>query len=377
MSSDPSRSACVAPESIDELAEALRDTEADDARISIRGGGSKQGWGAAGRETSAVIDTTHLARVVEHAPGDLVLTVEAGARLADVQSAVGEHGQRLAVDPPEPGATIGGVIATAASGPLRLRYGPPRDQLIGITVLLADGTVAKSGGKVVKNVAGYDLGKLFTGSLGTLGVIASVTVKLQPVAPARRVVSVGAEDPGAVWSALVRTPATPAAAEWDGTHVHVLVEGAPAAADTMAAQIATAIATTTTDDALPDDFGARPWRAGEMAVKVTHRLSALDEVVAAIRRELPGARLSAHVGSGVVWAGWPAPDPAAAAGAVAALRAGSTSYGGSVVVVDAPIEIKRAVDVWGPVAATDLMHRVKDQFDPGHRLNPGRFVDGI
>jgi glycolate oxidase FAD binding subunit len=367
----------AAPESVAELADALRATDADGARVSIRGAGSKQGWGAVGSETTAVVDTTRLDRVLEHAVGDLVLTVEAGVRVDDLQAAVAEHGQRLALDPPEAGATIGGIVATAASGPLRFRYGPPRDQLIGISVVLADGTIAKSGGKVVKNVAGYDLGKLFTGSFGTLGVIATVTVKLQPRAPATRVVSVAADEPGSVWAALVRSPATPAAIEWDGTHVHAVVEGAPAAAVAMSAQIAEAVGTSTVAEALPTGFGARPWQAGDMAVKVTHRLSALGDVVEAVRRELPGARLSAHVGSGVVWAGWQAPSPGTARSAIDALRAVVVSYGGSAVVVDAPMEVKQVVDVWGPVAATDLMHRVKDQFDPGHRLNPGRFVDGI
>src|SRR5206468_5170099 len=116
--------------------------------------------------------------------GDLVITVEAGVALADVQRVVAKAGQWLALDPPEVGATVGGVVATAASGPRRLRYGTPRDLLIGITVVLADGTIAKSGGKVVKNVAGYDLGKLFTGSFGTLGVIAECTFRLHPRQPA-------------------------------------------------------------------------------------------------------------------------------------------------------------------------------------------------
>jgi glycolate oxidase FAD binding subunit len=364
----------AAPASIDDLVAAMRAAEADDARVSIRGGGSKQGWGAAGRETSVVIDTTRLVRVVEHAAGDLVLTVEAGARLDDVQKELAGHGQRIALDPPEPGATIGGVVATGASGPLRLRYGTPRDQLIGITVVLADGTVAKSGGKVVKNVAGYDLGKLFTGSFGTLGAIASVTLKLQPMPVARRVVSVPTDQPGVVWEAIAHSTAAPAAVEWDGNAVHVLVEGAPAAVESITSSLAALLGMATVTDALPPGFGARPWSGGELGVKVTHRLSALDAAVGVVRREMPGARLAAHVGSGVLWAGWRPPDAGSAQAAVTALRAASD---GGAVVVDAPLEIKTALDVWGPVAARDLMHRVKDQFDPDHRLNPGRFVDGI
>ncbi len=369
MSSD---AVTVTPESTADLADAMRAVEADDARVSIRGAGTKQGWGALSRETSVVIETTRLARVIEHATGDLVLTVEAGARLTDVQNAVAAHGQRLALDPPERDATIGGVVASAASGPWRLRYGTPRDQLIGITVVLADGTIAKSGGKVVKNVAGYDLGKLFTGSFGTLGAIASVTVKLQPIPPAMRIVSVAADEPGAVWAAVARSTAEPTAVEWDGRTVHVLVEGAHAAVEAIASTLAGSLGTTTITDTLPATFGARPWSPGEIGIKLTHRLSALDTAVAALRRELPGARLSAHVGSGVVWAGWPVADVASARAAVEALRTV-----GSTVVVDAPFEVKQAVDVWGPVAAVSLMRRIKDQFDPDHRLNPGRFVDGI
>jgi glycolate oxidase FAD binding subunit len=376
MSSD-GQTTIVAPESIAELAEALRATEADGARVSIRGAGSKQGWGAAGGETTVAIETTRLAGVVEHAIGDLVVTIHAGARLADVQSTLGEHGQRLALDPPEPGATIGGIVAAAASGPLRFRYGTPRDQVIGITVVLADGTIAKSGGKVVKNVAGYDLGKLFTGSFGTLGAIATLTLKLQPVPPARRVVSVPADDPGAVWGLVARSTAAPAAVEWDGTHVHVLVEAAAAAVDPIASSLAGRLGSASIADRVPAGWAARPWAPGDVGVKVTHRLSALDQVVAATRRELPGARLSAHVGSGVLWAGWRPSEPAATRSAVESLRAVASSYDGGVVVVDAPLEVKRALDVWGPVAAAGLMHRVKDRFDPGHRLNPGRFVDGI
>ncbi|HEX4655601.1 MAG TPA: FAD-binding oxidoreductase [Mycobacteriales bacterium] len=375
MSSDSAT--MVAPESVAELADVLRGTEADGATVSVRGGGTKQTWGGAGGDAQVVIGTGRLTRVVEHAAGDLVLTVEAGARLHDVQALLADHGQRVALDPPEAGATIGGIVSTAASGPLRFRYGTPRDQLIGMTVVLADGTIAKSGGKVVKNVAGYDLGKVLTGSFGTLGVIATVTLKLQPVAAARRVVSVPADDPGAVWAALARSTAAPSAVEWDGSAVHVLIEASSTAVDAIAAAAAATVGTTTVADEVPSGFGARPWGSGEVGVKVTHRLSSLDAVVAAVRAHMPGARLTAHVGSGVVWAGWPSTDPAAVKAAVDSLRVVVASYDGQVVVLDAPTEVKSVIDVWGPVAARSLMHRLKDQFDPGHRLNPGRFVDGI
>jgi glycolate oxidase FAD binding subunit len=373
MSSEPST---VAPSSVDDLTAAMRDTASSGAFVGIAGRGSKARWGGVARPVDVVVDTTRLAGVVEHTPGDLVASVRAGTALSQLQEELAPHNQWLALDPPEVGATIGGILATATSGPHRLRFGTPRDQLIGITVVLADGTLAKSGGKVVKNVAGYDLGKLFTGAYGTLGVIVSATFKLQPRPPDRRFVTVAAEKPGDVWAAVARTSAAPSAIEWDGSHVHVLVEAAPTAVDGIASTVAAATGTSAIADSV-DSFGARPWAPGQVAIKMTHRLSALDDAIAAARACLPGVQLSAHVGSGVVWCGWTPPGPADLAAGIDGLRAVAAVYDGTVVVVDAPDEVKMHVDLWGPVLAAPLMHRIKDQFDPEHRINPGRFVDGI
>jgi glycolate oxidase FAD binding subunit len=363
------------PVTVDALAEALREADQAEATVALAGAGSKAGWGGRGATPDRIVHTTGLTGVVEHARGDLVVTALAGTPLADVQEALAHTGQWLPLDPPEPSATLGGIVATAASGPHRFRFGTPRDLLIGVTVVLADGTVARSGGKVVKNVAGYDLGRLFSGSFGTLGVVASCTFKLQPVAPERRVVSVPADRPGAVATALARSTTTPVAAEWDGDHAHVLVESSPAAADAMAAELAADLGGAVADR-VPAGFGARPWREGDVALKLTHRLSALDAVVDTVRAAVPAARLSAHVGSGVVWAAVPA-DPESAADLVTTLRAQTAAYDGSVVVVDAPVEVKERVDVWGPVRGLDVMRRIKERFDPAGRLNAGRFVGGI
>lgn len=363
------------PATLDALAETLRATASDGQSVAIRGAGSKATWGGAGRRTDIELDVTGLRGIVEHARGDLVVTAWAGTSLLELQQELAGSGQWLPLDPPEPTATLGGIVATAASGPHRYRFGTPRDLLLGVTVVLADGAVAKSGGKVVKNVAGYDLGRLFTGSYGTLGVVASCTVKLHPVAPARRVVTVDTDRPGDVATVLARSTTTPVAAEWDGTRAHVVVESSPAAADAMATSLATDLGGDI-GEALPADFGFRPWSDGDVALKVTHRLSTLDGVADTIRRLAPGARLSAHVGSGVVWAGLSA-DPTTAAGLVDSLRAETTSYGGAVVVVDAPVEVKQGLDVWGPAQGLDVMRRLKERFDPAGRLNPGRFVGGI
>ena len=169
----------AAPASTGEAAAVLRAAAALGLTVVARGSGSKLDWGATPASCDLFVDTLRLNQVLEHAAGDLVVSVQAGILLGDLAKVVSAAGQRLALDPPD-GGTIGGVIATQAAGPLRFRYGAPRDLLIGITVVRADGRIARSGGKVVKNVAGYDLGKLFAGSYGTLGLITEATFRLHP-----------------------------------------------------------------------------------------------------------------------------------------------------------------------------------------------------
>jgi len=347
------------PATIDELAAALRDTAP--SSVAIRGGGSKRGWGGVAAPADVEVSTAGLDRIVEHAEGDFVVTVQAGARLADVQREVGAKGQWLALDPPEADATIGGVVSTAASGPRRLRFGTPRDLLIGVTVVLADGTVARSGGKVVKNVAGYDLGKLFCGAYGTLGVVAQCTFRLHPRPRAVRCVSVAVDDPGDVVRSLRRSAFRPSAIEYDGTRLSVLVEAFESAADAQAEQIR-ALVGGEVSAGVPDGFGERPWRSGEVGLKATFRVGALSDVLALARP----LRLSTHAASGVMWLGGDV-DPAALGG----LRAGVAAYDGTVVVVTAPDDVKRELDVWGPVRGVEVIRRIRDQFDPDRRMNRG------
>ena len=173
-----------APATREELAQALKSASAAGEPVRFTGGGTKVGWGAAGPEHALELPTAGLDRILEHNAGDLTAVLEAGVPLARAQEAFAEEGQMLALDPPDGGATLGGVVATADSGPLRGRYGGVRDLVVGMRVALSDGTLAKSGGKVIKNVAGYDLAKLFAGSLGTLGAIVEVSVRLHPLQPA-------------------------------------------------------------------------------------------------------------------------------------------------------------------------------------------------
>jgi glycolate dehydrogenase FAD-binding subunit len=179
---------------MEELAAALRDAE----RAVIRGGGTKGGPTHDGVE----ISTAGLDRVVEHNAGDMTAVVEAGVRLAHLREVLATEGQMLALDPPDPGgATLGGAVATADSGPLRTRYGGARDLVLGVTVVLGDGTVAKAGGKVIKNVAGYDLAKLFTGSRGTLGAIVRLALRLHPIPPHTATAVLESADPDALAAA--------------------------------------------------------------------------------------------------------------------------------------------------------------------------------
>src|SRR5262245_38906289 len=203
------------PASIDEAVEVLR----GGGRVSIeREGGD------------VVLSTARLNRVLEHEPGDLTAIVEAGIRLSELQAVLVPHGQMLALDPPgDP--TIGACLAGDLFGPRRHRYGAMRDLVIGVTIVLADGTIASSGGKVVKNVAGYDLGKLVSGSHGRLGLIARVALRLHTRAAAEATVVAETDDPRGVWAELHRSQLTPSAVDLLPGRVAVLFEGSAAAVD--------------------------------------------------------------------------------------------------------------------------------------------------
>jgi glycolate oxidase FAD binding subunit len=344
--------------------------------------------------------------VLEHAAGDLVVRAQAGVALADLQAALAPAGQWLALDPPEPRATVGGVVAANASGPRRLRYGTVRDLIIGITVVLADGTVAHADGKVVKNVAGYDLAKLFCGSLGTLGMVVEAIFRLHPLPAATAVVTVQVENPtqaGRAVQRLRRSALEPSAAElvvgelgWPGRLTVVFegiqpgVEAQAAAAVELLGQAGEAVvAGPGQSEAAIHQLGAMPFEKAEFALKATFPPAEL----AGVLDDLVGGRLhfggpvTAHAATGVLWMAsglregdLPADSPAfpTTVRAVTEARERLAARGGSLVVVKASPELKRAVDVWGPAGdAIGLMRRVKERFDPDRRMSPGRFVGGI
>jgi glycolate oxidase FAD binding subunit len=384
------------PASVAEASELLQAAARAGRRMAFAGGGSKLALGNPPERLDLLVSTRRLGRVLEHAAGDLVVKAEAGTRLADLQAGLEPAGQWLALDPPEPGATVGGVVAANASGPRRLRYGTVRDLIIGITVVLADGTVAHAGGKVVKNVAGYDLAKLFCGSLGTLGLVAEATFRLHPRPAAAAVVALGVDRPeqaGEAVRRLMGSTLEPSAIELtragpaEPGRLTVVFEGIRPGVEAQAATAARLLGEVGEAEVLGPggseaalaQLGALPWEKLEVGLKVAVPPAALPGVLA--ERFWGGPfRLAAHAGTGVlrVGTGWRDGDAERLAGFVGEARERLAAHGGSLVVAAAPPELKRAVDAWGPPGdAAGLMRRVKRQFDPDRLLAPGRFVGGI
>ena len=380
----------VAPASTDEVSEVLRLASQHDLTVVPRGAGTKLGWGSPPRSVDVVLDLTGIRGVVEHAAGDLVVVVRAGTPLAELQDTVATAGQQLALDSSLAGATVGGVLATDTSGPRRVLYGTARDLLIGVTFIRADGVIAHAGGKVVKNVAGYDFGKLLTGSYGTLGVITEAVFRLHPRPVAHRFVSARLPDAvsaGHAALAVLGSQLVPSAVEVDqgpdgGVTVTVLVEGVAAGLpERVAAARAHLGADTEDSEDPPEGFGSYPFSADGIGLKVTSSLTGVGPVLTAARRATETHGLPVRVrgsAAGVFYAGLPADsDPIPVGLLVDALREVATPYGGSVTVLSAPAQIHSVVDVWGPVGGLDLMRRLKQEMDPDHRLSPGRFVGGI
>ena len=417
----------VAAPSGDDEASALLATAAEHGLAVVpRGSGTRIGWGAPPRRCDLIIDTHQLNRVVEHAAGDLVARVQAGVTLGQLADVLSTAGQQLALDPPPALAsgsangsagglpTIGGMLATGTAGPRRLRYGTPRDLVIGITVVRANGTVTKSGGKVVKNVAGYDLGKLYAGSYGTLGLITEAVFRLHPIPAAAAFVTAGFADSAAASEAVAAAAGTdlaPVAVEIDRpgrdglVRVAVLLEGDPAGVAGRAAELRDVLgAGTATSDRPPPWWGsARPARlvtgphgpAEPTVLRISFWAAALPGVLAAIDAAGKEAGLDPAVAgsaaAGVLHAVLDGDaDPAAAAQFVAGLRDGldqsaDQDFAGgegpparaSAVVVTAPAAVREKVDMWGPVPSVSLMRAVKEQFDPGYLMAPGRFAGGL
>jgi glycolate oxidase FAD binding subunit len=388
----------VEPGSTEETSELMRFANDQDLAVAPRGGGTTMTLGNPPRELDLILSTTRMNGVVEHVPGDQVVRVQSGIRLRDLQERLAGSDQMLGVNPPEEGegATVGGVVATNSSGPRRYRYGTIRDLIIGITVVLADGTVAKAGGKVVKNVAGYDLSKLFTGSLGTLGVIAECNFRLHPRPEVARTVAVELPDTasaGGASQAILHAQIVPSAVElyWSGDTrlLTVLIEGIPTGVEAQAETTSHILGSfgevrTLSDEGAGSLAQSGPPGAGEdeVAVKISappaELAGVLDSTLGASSRRGITPRVTGHAGIGVTYVGLSGGDEESRSQVVEELREIWLRRGGSVVVREAPPAFKERVEVWGPIGTRlELTRRVKEKFDPRGILNPGRFVGGI
>jgi glycolate oxidase FAD binding subunit len=397
----------VEARSLDDVARTLAFAYREALAVVPRGNGSALELGHPVERVDIVLDLRRLNALVAYQPDDLTVTVQAGLPAGVLAARLAAHRQILPVD--APGAarrTLGGIAATNASGPLRLRYGTLRDLLLGVRFVQPDGVVTWGGARVVKSVSGYDVPKLMVGALGTLGVIAELTLRLHPMPDAEATSLVTFERPEAAADFVARL--------LDSTvqpnRMEFLNEAALVACGVPRARAAIALSIASVEDAVreqtevasalavaaggPDHPApARLWEsydramlgAGRVVLRVATLVSRLAETVAEVERAVgtvPGARatIGGSAALGLLRVGLAGlDDPGACAGVIERVRRNLAPGGGTVVVESGPRELRASVDPWGPVApeAFALMRKLRDAIDPTRVLNPGRFVGGL
>jgi glycolate oxidase FAD binding subunit len=385
----------VEPGSEQELAKVLKLANTVGLAVIPRGAGTKLEWGNPPARADVILSTARLHRVLEHAWADLTVSAEAGCTIGKLQETLAKHGQRLALDALWPErATVGGVLSTNDSGALRLRFGSLRDLVIGVTLALADGTVASSGGRVVKNVAGYDLPKLVTGALGTLGIITRAFFRLHPLPKERRTVSCVTTDVREAQrlvtaiqnSKLAHSALQICCGAEMQPRVDILFEGTESGLMAQVEQVKSIMGTATISDAGGDVWNARQeicsagkLRETEFAVAKFASLPAqMAEAIETMAR-LSGAGMRWKVAAQATGIGWVRLEGEASAidSVLREFRACLERLGGSLVVARRPTRMAE-FDAWGSAGdALPLMSAVKRQFDPQGTLNTGRFVGGI
>jgi glycolate oxidase FAD binding subunit len=413
-----------------QIVEVLRLASEYQATVFPRGGGSHTFMGQTPSQVDLVLSMQHLQQQLAYEPADLTTTVQAGVRFCELQRTLRGHGQFLALDPPGTAATtLGGVVATNVSGPRRFLYGTARDVLLGVAVMTVDGKRSKAGGRVVKNVTGYDLNKLYIGSLGTLAIIVELTCKLHPLPPGERTLGISCTDQADLASMLQTILQLPlrlnslellnaAACETLATHADLSlpetaytliarVEGTPAVTQSQAQRLTEALhhlpltcpASVHTWSAVEQErlwsgltaltrgMSSPDLASDCMVVKVSLLLSALpafchDVQETAAHFDTAWA-ISVHAGSGIAYVCIPVPNPEAPdveqlLAYLQVLEECVARCQGRRVVERAPAAVKRQCQVWGPPSDDfALMRAIKASFDPQHRLNPGRFLGGL
>jgi glycolate oxidase FAD binding subunit len=384
----------IVPGSESDLAEAFRLVSEAGLAVIPRGGGTKLGWGNPPSRADIILSMARRNEITEHAWADLTVSVGAGCTIQKLQETLAEHGQRLALDPlwPEK-ATVGGVLSTNDSGALRLRFGALRDLIIGVTIALPDGTLASSGGKVVKNVAGYDLPKLTTGAFGTLGIITRAVFRLHPLPRHTRSFSVstaiGEESRRfihAIQDSKLAHTALQARFENDAAPlVDILFEGTEAGLSAQEAHLKKLAETTVVTEASPEIWNARQdlWSFSKPESAAIAKISVLPAEIdksattiakSAKVRQLQWKAVLQATGIGFLKLEG---DPKDLRVSLQELREQFERNSGSLVVLHRPASMA-PIDAWGSAGdALPLMKAVKQQLDPKSTLNPGRFVGGI
>ncbi len=382
----------IAPGSEQELAAVLRYANQAGLCLAPRGGGTKLSWGNPPARLDLTLSTTRLNRIVEYAWEDLTVTVETGCTIQNLQDALAQHRQRLALDTLWPErATVGGVLSTNDSGAWRLRFGGLRDLVIGMTMALPDGTLAASGGKVVKNVAGYDLPKLATGALGTLGVITRAIFRLHPLPQNTRTISMSAGSLAEAQrlttsirdSQLAHTALQTRFQQNELPEMDILFEGTQAGIEAQE----TCLKKLIEPNSMPN-IGVPVWMAREqlwappengVIMKISVPPAGISKAVEEVERVTSARPMRWRAVIQATGIGWVRLDGAAGGlrAPVCDLRARIERAGGSLAVLRQPPDVA-PVEAWGsPGDALNLMSALKKQFDPMGTLNRGRFVGGI
>jgi glycolate oxidase FAD binding subunit len=383
----------LTPSSDKELAEIVTAAHQDKQPLLVRGNGSKLDWGGVVRGATKIVTTEKLDRLIDRAAADMTVTVATGQTFSNLQASLAEVGQFLPLDPAYPDrATIGGIIATADTCSWRHRYGGVRDLLLGISFVRADGKIAKAGGRVVKNVAGYDLMKLFTGSYGTLGILTEVTFRVYPLPTTSATVILTGEISalGNTLRQLLASALTPMAVDILSTALSLQLDisNTPSAV----VKFATLPASIEQQSQLLLEMGKSQglkggiwreeqeselwqgiqtgiWGRGEIACKLGVKPMVAADTIAMLDRGSNNSNLATiHVGSGIGVTTLTTPEQ------IIPLRNHCEAAGGFVSVLQAPPEVKDAIDVWGiRTNAKVVMEQLKQQFDPQGILNPGKY----
>jgi glycolate oxidase FAD binding subunit len=403
--------AAVAPGSVEEIRRVLGIAADRGTAVVPWGGGTGVALGLPAQSPAIVLSLARLDRILEHEPGDLTVTAESGVTIARLAVALRTKRQWLSLDPPDPDrATLGGVVAANASGPRRHLYGTARDLLIGLTVVTGDGEIVRGGGKVVKNVAGYDVPKLFVGSYGTLGVVVEVTFKLRPLPDEERFVRTtfaSLKEAGAAVRTVLGSDLVPVAIDLlDVEAGRPLGDPAPATLvvgfdglreqlDWQASELARLLrghgsgSPSVLDPAIVPRVGtaardafAAPASVMRFSVLPMQVADTMEQGAAAARARGLTSAWSAHAGAGIVTGVLSAPAAPSGTDAITAVltewRDVARANGGFATLEWAPLPVKTAVPVWDDLgAAGRIMQRLKAQLDPRNVLNPGRLFAGI